>query len=278
MCQQFCPVHTPIPKVISLFNERRLTEAGQLLFENNPLALVCSSVCDHSQQCFGHCVLGRKGSAIHFYDIEKYIADYFLDHLRVGNASYGKKEAVAVIGSGPAGLTAAMELANYGYRVTIFEKEPHIGGRPYDGIPEIRLPRNVLERYHESLYKMGIQIRLNTAIGEELTVENLLNEGYAAVFIGTGACKPKKRMLLKESGLENKASGSLMSDEYGKTARRGVFAAVDFASGEKNVVYVVEATKHVVSTMVNYLAKERCLDSISQKFVSCHSLVKSQTA
>lgn len=127
MCMEACPVKTRIPDIIRLFKENRLPEAGAILFENNPMSLVCAIVCNHEAQCTGKCVLGKKGHPVHFYEIEKYISDSYLD--RVKFQKPGKKEKrAAVIGSGPAGLTAAIKLAENGYPATIFDERDKIGG------------------------------------------------------------------------------------------------------------------------------------------------------
>ena len=198
-CQKGCPVHTPIPKVIQLFKENRLMEAGELLFKNNPLSYICSSVCNHETQCAGHCVLGRKGTPVHFSGIENYISDMYLDRMIPEKSIEKKKQKVAVIGAGPAGITAAVELAGNGYPVTIFEWKSKIGGILQYGIPEFRLPKSVLERYRIRLEQMGIKIRLNTTIGTVLMIDNLFRDGYAAVFIGTGAEKPRSLGIRGES-------------------------------------------------------------------------------
>lgn len=198
MCQQGCPIHTPIPRVIGLFKEGKLTEAGQMLFENNPMSLVCSMVCNHEQQCAGHCVLGRKGSPVHFSSIETYISDMYLDRMLIVKPEPNGIKA-AVIGAGPGGITAAIELAKLGYDVTIFEWKGKIGGIMRYGIPEFRLPKSILDRYQQRLEAMGIHIRPNTTIGAVLMIDDLFRDGYKAVFIGTGAEKPKSLGIQGES-------------------------------------------------------------------------------
>lgn len=189
MCQQGCPIHTPIPKVIQMFKQGNLTEAGQTLFENNPLSAICALVCNHEQQCAGHCVLGKKGSPVHFSSIENYISEMYLDRMTLPKPEpKGKK--VAVIGAGPAGIAAAIQLASSGYGVTVFEWHNKIGGIMQYGIPEFRLPKSLLERYQKQMEAMGIQIRLNTTIGAVLMIDDLFRDGYASVLIGTGAEKP----------------------------------------------------------------------------------------
>ena len=189
-CQKGCPVGTPIPQVIALFKERRIEEAGRLLFENNPLSLACSLVCNHGVQCEGGCVLSRKGNPVQFSSIETYVSDSYLGRLRPEPpAPNGKK--VALIGSGPAGITAAFELAKAGCAVTVFEQRPEIGGVMRYGIPAFRLHKIIVDRYRVALEGYGVQIRPNTAIGESLLIGDLFRDGYDAVFIGTGTWRAK---------------------------------------------------------------------------------------
>lgn len=197
-CRKGCPINTPIPDMIRMFLEHRTEEAGQMLFENNPLSVVCSLVCDHEKQCEGHCVLGRKGAPVHISSIENYISDAHLDRLQLERqAAKGKR--VAIIGSGPAGITIAVLLAQKGYDVTLFESRDKIGGVLRYGIPEFRLPKSVLDRYQAQLVQLGIKIRPNTVIGGALTVDDLQRDGYKAIFIGTGVWRPKKLGIPGES-------------------------------------------------------------------------------
>ncbi|MBQ8081470.1 MAG: NAD(P)-dependent oxidoreductase [Clostridia bacterium] len=189
LCREGCPAHTPIPQVIALFKEHRLMEAGQMLFENNPMSLVCSIVCDHAAQCYGHCVLNRKGQPIQFYEIERFISDAYLDRMTVSAVPFNGK-TVAVIGSGPAGLTVAILLARQGYGVTIFEEKDRIGGMLQYGIPDFRLPKTIIDRYKKRLMEMGIRIRPHVVMGGDLMIDNLFRDGYRAVFIGTGVWRP----------------------------------------------------------------------------------------
>lgn len=190
MCQQNCPIHTPIPHIISMFKENRLMDAGAELFENNPMSVVCATVCNHEAQCAGHCVLGKKSSPVQFYEIERFISGTYLDRMEVQRAE-SKGKRVAVIGSGPAGITVAIVLAKNGYEVTIFEEKDKIGGMVQYGIPQFRFDRSILTKYKERLLQMGVKIRPNTVMGGALTIENLFRDGYASVFVGTGAWRPK---------------------------------------------------------------------------------------
>ena len=190
MCQKGCPVHTPIPTVIQLFKQNRLMEAGEMLFENNPLSAVCAIVCNHEKQCAGNCIRGRKDTPVHFSSIEAYISDMYLDRMTIP-APEKKDKKVAIIGCGPAGMTVAIQLARQGYPVTIFEWKGKIGGLLQYGIPEFRLPKSTLDRYQARMEEMGITIRTNTTIGAVLMIDNLFRDGYKSIFIGTGAEKPR---------------------------------------------------------------------------------------
>ena len=190
MCQQGCPVHTPIPQIIQMFKENRLMEAGERLFENNPISVICSIVCNHEKQCEGHCVLGRKGNPVHFSSIENYISDMYLDRMQLEKAEK-KNQRATVIGAGPAGMTVAIKLAKEGYDVTIFEWKDKIGGIMQYGIPEFRLSKSILDRYQIRMRELDIMIRPNTTIGAVLKIEDLLRDGYDSVFIGTGVWKAR---------------------------------------------------------------------------------------
>ncbi len=189
-CQKGCPINTNIPVAIRLLKENKLDEAGKMLFENNPLTTVCSLVCNHEKQCEGHCVLGRKGAPVHFSTIENYISTTYANKMTEGpKPSNGMR--VAIIGSGPAGITIAIILARYGYQVTIFEGKDKIGGVLRYGIPEFRLPKSVLDDIeYRHLELKGIKIRPNTLIGGAIGIEDLFRDGYKAIFVGTGVWKP----------------------------------------------------------------------------------------
>ena len=199
LCQQGCPVHTSIPVVIQLFKQNRLMEAGEMLFENNPLSAVCAIVCNHEKQCAGNCIRGKKDTPVHFSSIEAYISDMYLDRMIIRRPEMKKGKKVAVIGCGPAGMTVAIKLAQAGYPVTVFEWKGKIGGMLQYGIPEYRLPKSFLDRYQARMEEMGITIRTNTTIGAVLMIDNLFRDGYKAVFIGTGAEKPRALNMEGES-------------------------------------------------------------------------------
>ncbi len=192
MCRnKGCPIHTNIPEVIRLFKENRMMEAAQILFDNNPLSVVCSLVCNHENQCEGHCVRGIKGEPVHFSSIENYISDSCFERLDLSVPEWNGMKA-AVIGAGPAGITIAITLARLGYRITVFETRDKIGGILRYGIPEFRLPKSILDRYYKRMREMGIMFRPNFSIGGSTSIQDLFEDGYKSVFIGTGAWKPRK--------------------------------------------------------------------------------------
>lgn len=198
MCQQGCPIHTPVPQITQLFLENKLSEAGEILFQNNPFSIICSRICNHEAQCEGHCVLGRKGSPIHFSSIENFISDSYIDRMKIQKPEKKDKKA-AVIGAGPAGITVALRLALRGIHVTVFEERSEIGGMLRYGIPEFRLPKSILDKYQKLMESLDIQIRPNTVIGSALVIDNLFRDGYDSIFIGTGVWRPKTLGIQGES-------------------------------------------------------------------------------
>ncbi len=197
-CKKGCPVATPIPEMIDLLIKGDIQKAGRLLFENNPLSVVCSLVCPQEEQCEGNCILGIKSNSVHISTIEHYISEYSLD---VMDLKPEKKldGNIGIIGSGPAGITIAFILALKGYNVTIFEAHDKIGGVLRYGIPEFRLSKDILDKLKTRLESLGVVIRPNTLIGPILTVEDLFRDGYDALFIGTGVWKPRKLNIKGES-------------------------------------------------------------------------------
>ena len=198
MCKEGCPVKTPINELIKMFLEGDIVKAGEAFFNNNPLSVVCSLVCPHEKQCEGHCVLGKKGTPVQISSIENYISDYYLNLIHTEPVKK-KGEKVAIIGSGPAGITIAFILASKGYDITIFEANDKIGGVLRYGIPEFRLPKSILDKLKDKLISAGIKIRPNTLIGPVITIDDLFRDGYRAIFIGTGVWRPRNLTIKGES-------------------------------------------------------------------------------
>ena len=197
-CKANCPISTEIPEVIRLFKEGKLDEAGEILFENNPLSAVCAIVCPHEDQCKGNCIRGIKGEPIPFCEMEEFISLKYLKNVKlekVGN----RDERIAIIGAVPAGITLSIILARKGFKVTLFDAHEKIGGVLRYGIPEYRLHNSIIDRYEEILIELGVKIRPNTLIGPVLTLDKLFFDGYKAVFIGTGVWNPKTLNIKGES-------------------------------------------------------------------------------
>ena len=197
-CKANCPISTEIPEVIRLFKEGKLDEAGEILFENNPLSAVCAIVCPHEDQGNGNCIRGIKGEPIPFCEMEEFISLKYLKNVKlekVGN----RDERIAIIGAGPAGITLSIILARKGFKVTLFDAHEKIGGVLRYGIPEYRLHNSIIDRYEEILIELGVKIRPNTLIGPVLTLDKLFFDGYKAVFIGTGVWNPKTLNIKGES-------------------------------------------------------------------------------
>ncbi len=190
-CQKNCPIDTPIPQIISLYKEGKFEEAGKILFDNNPLSSICAVVCPHEDQCSGNCIKGIKGEPVHFHDIEYEISTKYLENIKLQKT---KKNGVkvAVVGSGPAGITVALNLASRGYDVTIFEKNEKVGGILTYGIPAFRLPRFNISLLEKRLKELGVKIKINALIGPVVTLSKLFEDGYKSIFIGTGVWNPKR--------------------------------------------------------------------------------------
>lgn len=189
-CRANCPIDTPIPEVITLFKEGKIMEAGEILFENNPLTACCAIVCPHEDQCKGNCIKGIKSEPVSFCEMEAYISKYYLENVHF-ELPEKKDESIAIIGAGPAGITLAFILAKKGYDITIFDAHEKIGGILRYGIPEYRLPNDLIDLYKDRLVELGVKIRPNTLIGPVITLDKILADGYKAIFIGTGVWNPK---------------------------------------------------------------------------------------
>lgn len=191
-CVSGCPVNVKIPEFIHLVSEGRFEEAYHKIQETSSLPAVCGRVCPQESQCEKYCVRGIKGEPVGIGRLERFVADWFMKNGKEDvKAAEKNGKKVAVVGAGPAGLTCASDLAKLGYSVTIFEAFHTPGGVLMYGIPEFRLPKNIVQSEIEKLKNLGVEIKLDMVIGKVLSIDELLTEeGFDAVFIGTGAGLP----------------------------------------------------------------------------------------
>ena len=193
-CITGCPVNINIPAFIAEVKEGNFEKASQVIGESSALPAVCGRVCPQESQCEGKCILGIKGEPVSIGKLERFTADWARENnIAPVPAKEKKGKKVAVIGSGPAGLTCAGDLAKMGYDVKIFEALHEAGGVLVYGIPEFRLPKQTVVAHEvDNVKKLGVEIETNVIIGKSITIDELINEeGYDAVFIGSGAGLPK---------------------------------------------------------------------------------------
>lgn len=216
-CVKGCPVEVPIPEFISLMSEQKFDQALQTIKEKNVLPGICGRVCPQESQCEAACSLGKvkDSQPVAIGRLERYLADWDLAKTGEDEISipprmlFSNKTKVGIIGSGPAGLTCAGELANWGYEVTIFEAFHTTGGVLVYGIPEFRLPKEIVSKEIDKLRQFGVEIKHNSVIGKTLTIDDLRAMGYKAFFVGVGAGYPS---FLNIPGTE--LNGVLSANEY----------------------------------------------------------------
>ena len=190
-CRDGCPVQVRIPEFILAVRENRMWDAVEALKDKNNLPAICGRVCPQETQCEEKCVLGKKYEPVAIGRLERYVADWEIQQgVRKPNPPVPNGKKVAVIGAGPAGLTCAGDLAKLGYQVTIFEALHAPGGVLIYGIPEFRLPKAIVATEVKYVQSLGAELKLNSVIGKLLTVDELLADGYDAIFLGTGAGLP----------------------------------------------------------------------------------------
>jgi glutamate synthase (NADPH) small chain len=193
LCEQGCPVNVPIRDFVRAVALRRFDEAAQIIHRRNLLPAICGRVCPVEHQCELHCVLRDRQEPVAIGRLERFVADWEREHgsTTTSPAVTRHTETVAIVGSGPAGLTAASDLAQRGYQITVFEALHALGGVLRYGIPEYRLPKAIIDEDVERLRDMGVEFVRDVIAGKTVTIDELLGElGYAAVFLGTGAGSP----------------------------------------------------------------------------------------
>jgi len=193
-CVDLCPVAINIPAFILKVKEGNMQEAGRIILADSTLPSVCGRVCPQESQCEGNCVIGKKNDPVSIGKLERYVGDWILEHsMKVEPPKHENGKKVAVIGSGPAGLSCASDLRKMGYAVTMFEALHKPGGVLEYGIPEFRLPKDkVVRKEIENILKLGVKIETDVIVGRTVSIDSLIDdEGFDAVFIGSGAGLPK---------------------------------------------------------------------------------------
>ena len=211
MCMQGCPVSINIPGFINEVKQGNFEQAYRIISESSALPAVCGRVCPQESQCEGKCIRGIKGEAVAIGKLERFVADWARQNgITPEPAKEKKNKKVAVIGSGPSGLTCAGDLAKMGYDVTIFEALHKAGGVLVYGIPEFRLPKEeVVQAEVENVKKLGVKIETNVVVGKAVRIDELMAEGFEAVFIGSGAGLPRFMGIPGEN-----ANGVFSANEY----------------------------------------------------------------
>ena len=191
-CMDGCPVGVPIPEFIHHVAEGEFEEAYQTITRENALPAICGRVCPQENQCEGKCVRGIKTESVGIGRLERFVADYHREHGKPAELKIEKNgKKVAVIGSGPAGITCAGELAKKGYDVTVFEALHKTGGVLSYGIPEFRLPKKLVQSEVDGVAALGVDFETNVVVGRSITIDELQEQGYQGIFVGSGAGLPR---------------------------------------------------------------------------------------
>ncbi|GMQ61134.1 NADPH-dependent glutamate synthase [Vallitalea maricola] len=192
-CVSGCPVNVPIPEFINAVSRGEFEEAYKIITTENSLPAICGRVCPQENQCEGKCVRGIKGEPVAIGRLERFVADYHMQNTNANESADIERNniKVAVVGAGPSGLSCASELAKKGYDITLFEALHKTGGVLSYGIPEFRLPKKLVNNEIETIKKLGVDIKTNVLVGRSITIDELFEEDYKAVFIGSGAGLPR---------------------------------------------------------------------------------------
>lgn len=209
MCKTGCPIENDIPDFINQLSKGNLGEARAILAKKTNLPAVCGRVCPHEKQCEGHCIMNKKGAPIRIGKIEQFIADFDADmNLTRENIPPKTRGKVAVIGSGPAGLTVAGDLALQGFSVVVYESENEPGGILLYGIPQFRLPKDVVRRETKRIEELGVHFINNCIVGQDITIDQIFERGFDAIFIGTGTA------LARELNIPGKELAGVIQSNY----------------------------------------------------------------
>lgn len=216
LCVSGCPIENNIPQFINALVKDDLTLAYTILSEKTNLPAICGKICNHSKQCEGHCVLGKKKTPVKIGKIENFIANYAYENNLIDSSKQNNNLGnIAIVGSGPSGLSCAYILSKEGFNVDIYEMEEKAGGILSYGIPTFRLNQQAVNREIEKLKNLGVNFILNNKLGKDFTIEDLKNKGYNAIYISIGANMPKS-INIKGEQLEGVIHANHFLTEYAK--------------------------------------------------------------
>jgi glutamate synthase (NADPH) small chain len=258
LCRSGCPIEHDIPAFNHALSLGNIGEAYDIISQRSNLPAICGRVCPHETQCEGHCVLNKAGKAIRIGKIERFIADFNAEmnvsHEKVVAKTRGK---VAVIGSGPAGLTVAGDLARTGFNVVVYEGESEPGGVLLYGIPDFRLPKEIVRRETANIASLGVTYMTNTMVGVDITIDQLFERGFDAVFIGTGTA------LAKSLDIPGKEFAGIVQSNY---LLRMVRLFQDGNVGREEVP--VAEGEHVIVIGAGNVAMDACRTALRMKAAS----------
>ena len=255
LCRTGCPIENEIPQFNHALAQGNIGEAYRIISQKSNLPAICGRVCPHENQCEGHCVLYKSGKGIKIGRIEKFIADFYSENQLSSEKLVPKtKGKVAVIGSGPAGLTVAGDLARKGYNVVVYEGEAEPGGVLLYGIPDFRLPKEVVRREIKNIEALGVTFVCNTRVGTDITIDKMFEEGFEAVFIGAGTSVAKGLGIPGEN-----LKGVIQSSSFLRMTRIFLDEKVD-----RTEVPVEEGDRVIVSGAGN-VAMDACRTAVMMK-------------
>ena len=228
-CKKGCPVNIQIPEFITAIKFGDIEEAYKIITRDNGLPAICGRVCPQENQCEGRCVRGIKGEPVGVGRLERFVADWYMENIKETKEPIkSRQEKVAVVGSGPASLSCASDLARLGYKVTMFEALHELGGVLMYGIPEFRLPKDLVQKEIQQVLDLGVHVEKNVIIGKSLDLVDLFDDGFKAVFIGSGAGLPRFMNIPGEN-----LNGVYSSNEF--LTRVNLMKAYDFPNNHTPV-------------------------------------------
>lgn len=295
-CKMGCPLNNDITDAIALFKKGDEKAAYEKFIETTMLPGICGRICPHENQCQGKCVRGIKGEPVHIGEIEAYLADKYLNE-EFKKSDELSKYKVAIIGGGPAGLTSAGFLARKGVKVKIFEKHDHLGGIPAHGIPDFRLPRDILNNNIQKILNLGIEYELNKELGKDFTLSDLKKQ-YDAVVLAIGANVSKKMRIPGEDlkgvmggnevleynswpNVEGKnvvisGGGNTAMDVCRETKRRGANVTVIYRRSEKEMPATKVEIKDAMNEGINFMFQTNILKVLGENEVRKLHCIKTE--